>query len=208
MLNQLTLVTDGLSPTELADIVRGRVSNGVTDKCPGVTPNTESVLYCMTDADILELEECLLDDRFVISYQKEGDAVYTPVDSGLSGGEQTLALISVAMVPKGLPLIIDQPEDELGPGLITHELVEQIRKVKLERQLIFVTHVPNIPVLADSEQVLYIEQKISESGKKSGLRCCGSLEDVDIVGHLLELDGGNIAFEKRSQRYSRVTKPK
>ncbi|MDV2990007.1 MAG: AAA family ATPase [Dehalogenimonas sp.] len=206
--DQLTLVTDGLSPKELADLVRGRVSKGVTDKCVGVTPNTETVLFCMNDADILQLEECLLDDRFVISYQREGDTEYTPVDSGLSGGEQALALISVAMVPKGLPLIIDQPEDELGPGLITHELVEQIRKVKSERQLIFVTHVPNIPVLADSEQVLYMEQKIRESQKKSEKGCCGSLEDVDIVEHLLELDGGNIAFEKRSQRYSRVTKTK
>ena len=62
------------------------------------------------------------------------------------------------------------------------------------------THVPNIPVLADSEQVLYMEQKINESGKKSGLGCYGSLEDGDIVEHLLELDGGNIAFEKRSRK--------
>ncbi|QNT76554.2 AAA family ATPase [Dehalogenimonas etheniformans] len=206
--DQLALVTDGASPNELADIVKGHVSKGITDKCSGVTPNTESVLFCMTDSDVLELQECPLDDRFVISYQREGDTDYTPVDSGLSGGEQTLALISVAMVPKGLPLIIDQPEDELGPGLITHELVEQIRKVKSERQLIFVTHVPNIPVLADSELVLCVEQKIGANGKKSKLKCFGSLEDADVVGQLLELDGGNIAFEKRSQRYSRATKSK
>lgn len=157
-------------------------------------------------SDIHKLEQCILDDKFVISYKKEGDDEFTPIETGLSGGEQALALISVAMIPKELPLIIDQPEDELGPALITSELVEQIRNVKQERQMIFVTHIPNIPVLADSEQIIYVEQVIekynTETKKQSKVNCDGSLDCTKIVGHLLELDGGSVAFKKRRERYS------
>ncbi len=133
---------------------------------------------------------------------------FTAVTSGLSGGEQALALISVAMIPKELPLIIDQPEDELGPALITGELVEQIRKVKMQRQLIFVTHVANIPVLGDSEQILHVVQQVREGEKRSSIDCHGSLEDSNVIQGLLELDGGKVAFEKRKARYTAVAKAK
>jgi len=105
-----------------------------------------------------------------------------------------------------MPLLIDQPEDELGPSLITDELVNQIRNVKLKRQLIFVTHVANIPVLGDSEQIIYVKQIINENGKSSRIDCSGSLEQTKIVKKLLELDGGEDAFIKRQNRYSCVIK--
>ena len=205
---QLGQITENVSPAQLIEIIKNNNSTELTRVCPDVTVNTARVVLSMGEADVYELEECLLNDKFVISYKRHGENEFTPVESGLSGGEQALALISVAMVPKPLPLIIDQPEDELGPALITHELVEQIREVKSKRQLLFVTHVPNIPVLADSEQVIYIKQKIEETKKTSELECCGSLDEIGIVEHILELDGGGVAFEKRSQRYSRIIKLK
>ena len=199
-------IIENVHPNQLIEIIQKRDMDGLTRMCPDITQHTAGIILSMGEGDIYELEECLLEDKFVISYKRYGEAEFTPVESGLSGGEQALALISVAMVPKPLPLIIDQPEDELGPALITHELVEQIREVKSKRQLIFVTHVPNIPVLADSEQVVYIKQEVAETVKKSKLDCCGSLDELEIVKRLLELDGGDVAFEKRSQRYSRVIK--
>jgi predicted ATPase len=159
----------------------------------------------MGQGDIHKLETCLLDDIFEIRLKKEGDSLFTPIDRGLSGGEQALALISVAMLPKDRPLIVDQPEDELGPALITGDLVEQIRRVKPRRQMIFVTHIPNIPVLADSEQIIYVEQKIiSDDEKHTKVRNCGSLDNLGIIKRLLELDGGKAAFDKRQKRYLRV----
>lgn len=201
---QLSAIAANVSPSQLAQIARGGDANKLIQLAPEVTPNTAKIILSMGQADLHKIEECALDDKFVISYQKYGEPGFTPIDSGLSGGEQALALISVAMVPKQLPLVIDQPEDELGPALITHELVEQIRHVKSTRQLIFVTHVPNIPVLADSEQVIYVEQEFTEGGKFSIVKCNGSLDQRDVVVHLLELDGGDIAFRKRSERYSAV----
>ena len=92
----------------------------------------------------------------------------------------------------------------LGPALLTGELVSQIRKVKPRRQLIFVTHIPNIPVLADSEQIIYVEHKITSDGKKIEMVTCGSLDSLDLVERLLELDGAQSAFDKRRKRYERV----
>jgi hypothetical protein len=201
---QLAAIAASTTPSQLLDLVKEGNASHLTDSASGVTPHTARIVLGMGQADTHKLEQCVLGDKFVIGYKKHGDTQFTPIDSGLSGGEQALALISVAMVPKQLPLAIDQPEDELGPALITHELVEQIRRVKSERQLIFVTHVPNIPILADSEQVVYIEQTFTSAGKASEIECCGSLDQLDIVKHLLELDGGDIAFRKRSERYSAV----
>jgi hypothetical protein len=203
---QLSLIAEKVTPAKLIEIVRNGDANALTVVADGVSLNTARILLGMGEADIHRLELCELDDRFVIGYRKFGETGFTPVDGGLSGGEQALALISVAMVPKELPLLIDQPEDELGPALITGGLVDQIRRVKPVRQMIFVTHVPNIPILADSEQIVYVQQKVENDTKRSWLRHCGCLDNEDIVRDLLEIDGGDVAFQKRSERYASLTK--
>jgi hypothetical protein len=201
---QIDSIITNITPKQLIDIIKEGNTDRLLRMSPDLTSNTARILLSMGQKDIHKLEQCVLGDKFVISYKKDGETNYTPIDSGLSGGEQALALISVAMIPKQVPLVIDQPEDELGPALITHELVEQIRNVKSERQMIFVTHVPNIPVLADSEQVIYIQQVFANDKKTSIIKCSGSLDQQDIIVHLLELDGGDIAFQKRNERYLAV----
>lgn len=190
----------------LLDLVHGGDVKQFTSLVPGLSANTARLLMGMGLADQLTLEQCNVDDGLEISYRKGGEVDFTPIDRGLSGGEQALALISVAMVPKDMPLIIDQPEDELGPALITKDLVDQIRNVKNNRQLIFVTHVPNIPVLADSEQIIYIAQEIQDNVKRTKVLHQGSLDNHHIVSRLLELDGGEVAFFKRSERYTPIVK--
>ncbi len=202
---QLAKITDEILPDQLVEIIRGNDANKLIEAA-GVTDNTARIIMSMSESDIQRLETCVVYDTFRVLYQKEGEDTFTPIDAGLSGGEQALALISVAMIPKAFPLVIDQPEDELGPSLITNELVEQIRNVKNSRQLIFVTHVANIPVLGDSEQIAYIKQSIEDGEKSSSIECNGSLEHKPIIEKLLELDGGEIAFQKRKERYSTVMK--
>jgi hypothetical protein len=202
---QLDLIAEFITPEKLIEIVKSNDANRLIELVPSVTENTARILLGMGLADIHKLETCILQDRFLIKLLREGETTYTPIDAGLSGGEQALALISVAMIEKDMPLVIDQPEDELGPALITKELVDQIRAVKPKRQLLFVTHIANIPVLADSEQVLYLQQETNLTGNKiSVIKHIGSLDKRDIVSCLLELDGGKVAFQKRSERYSCV----
>lgn len=203
--NQLDLISENITPDQLIQIVKDcDITKLVTEA--HITENTARVLIGMGESDIHGLEITKLHDKFVIKYKKEGDSIFTPIDSGLSGGEQALALLSVALVQKEFPLLIDQPEDELGTALITKNLVEQIRNVKHNRQLILITHIANIPVLADSENVIYVQQNIEGVKRTIIIKCTGSLENKEIIEHLLELDGGKYAFRKRNERYSIVLK--
>jgi AAA domain len=198
---QLDLIVEGIAPQELVRLIVARDIDTLMHYC-GITENTAKILLGMGKRDLHLLETTLVDDMFIIKYQREGENEYVPIDSGLSGGEQALALVSVAMIPKELPLVIDQPEDELGSSLITSRLVEQIRGTKLQRQLIFVTHIANIPVLSDSEQVIYMHHTYQNGSHSAAVKHQGSLDNMDIIECLLELDGGRLAFKKRSERYS------
>ena len=201
---QLGIIASTLAPSAFKEVIINGDANRLVEAAQGITENTARVLLGMGLKHQQALEICILGDRLLISYKKEGEDTFTPIDGGLSGGEQALALISVAMVPKEFPLMIDQPEDELGPALITVDLVEQIRQVKAHRQLIFVTHVPNIPILGDSEQIICIKQEIEDDKKKCQVDASGSLDSNNVVERLLELDGGQLAFQKRRERYSLI----
>jgi predicted ATPase len=52
------------------------------------------------------------------------------------------------------PLVIDQPDDNLDNLSVYPSLVEYFRKRKKTRQIIIITHNPNLVVNTDAEQVI------------------------------------------------------
>ena len=67
---------------------------------------------------------------------------------------------------------------------------------KARRQLIFVTHNPNIPVLGDAERVLVLES----NGTAARLARAGTVDECkEAIVTLLE--GGEEAFRQRINRY-------
>jgi hypothetical protein len=62
------------------------------------------------------------------------------------------AVVGVAVSSSGSnrPLIIDQPEDNLDGEFIYSTLVPVLRRAKERRQVIIVTHNPNVAVLSDA----------------------------------------------------------
>jgi hypothetical protein len=94
-------------------------------------------------------------------------------------------------------LIIDQPEDDLDNSFIFSSLVKAIRHLKTKRQLIFVTHNANIPVLGDAERVIVMSMRTPSRANPPAV---GEVEERkhDIL-HLLE--GGAQAFREREARY-------
>jgi len=71
-----------------------------------------------------------------------------------------------------------------------------IAEVKHRRQLIFVTHNPNIPVLGDAERVFVTES----DGQHGRLRAWGDVEKVKFEIEQI-LEGGAEAFLERKRRY-------
>lgn len=121
--------------------------------------------------------------------------------SNLSPGERGLVLLIFYLLldKENCPLIIDQPEDNLDNQSIFKKLVKYIIKAKGQRQIIIVTHNPNIAVACDSEQIIY------SSMDKEGLQISytnDSMESTIMKNYIVDvLEGTMPAFEKRSQKY-------
>ncbi|MFD1805310.1 TrlF family AAA-like ATPase [Pasteurella oralis] len=117
------------------------------------------------------------------------------------------------------PIIIDQPEDDLDNRAIYSELVSYLKAKKSERQIILVTHNPNVVINADSELVIVANQHGSKSFNTNGKKfeyISGSIESIkaekestltlakkSIREHICEiLEGGEQAFKLRERKYS------
>ncbi|NQU20409.1 MAG: hypothetical protein HQ567_03935, partial [Candidatus Nealsonbacteria bacterium] len=115
----------------------------------------------------------------------------------LSTGQKCTAILPILLMDSQNPLLVDQPEDNLDNGFIYGTIVDNVCRIKAQRQLIFVTHNPNIPVLGDAERVFVLKsdgrcgQKIKEGSVD---RC------KDQIVALLE--GGEEAFKQRKERYA------
>ena len=73
----------------------------------------------------------------------------------LSDGQRHTILLTIAMLAESnVPLVIDQPEDDLDNAFIFSSIVTTLRAIKKRRQVILVTHNANIAVLGDSELIL------------------------------------------------------
>lgn len=57
------------------------------------------------------------------------------------------------------PILIDQPEDDLDNRAIFGDLVTYLREKKIKRQIILVTHNPNIVVGGDAEEIIVANQQ-------------------------------------------------
>lgn len=119
----------------------------------------------------------------------------------LSPGERgTLLLIFYLVVDRSdTPIVIDQPEDNLDNHTIYALLVPCIRDAKRRRQIIMVTHSPNIAVVCDAEQV------ICASYHAEGVRLrytSGAIEAPDVNAEVLKiLEGTRPAFDNRREKY-------
>lgn len=121
----------------------------------------------------------------------------------LSPGEKgAVLLVFYLMIDKeDIPLIVDQPEDNLDNKSVFEVLTHFIRIAKKRRQIIMVTHNPNLAVGADAEQIIYTRLD-KTSGKNKFSVECGSIENVNINKRIVDiLEGTKPAFDKRKLRY-------
>lgn len=140
----------------------------------------------------------------------------------MSPGKRSFVILKLLLdfSDKKCPILIDQPEDNLDNRAIYNELVKYIREKKKERQIILVTHNPNIVVGADSEEVIVANQNGKNAPNSGGIKfqyVTGSLENsserkeesnipiLDRCGireHVCDiLEGGENAFRDRENKY-------
>jgi len=133
------------------------------------------------------------------NYQlKQGDKNLDQLSPGERGA--LLLVFYLLLDNSDIPLIIDQPEDNLDNHSVATILVPFIRKAKEKRQIIMVTHNPNLAVVSDAEQVIYVE--LDKGGHYVFSTISGSIEDKMVNKKIVDvLEGTMPAFNIRKRKY-------
>ena len=122
----------------------------------------------------------------------------------LSPGERgLLLLLFYLLVEKNDgPLIVDQPEENLDNETVHEILVPSIQLAKQRRQIIVVTHNPNLAVVADADQV--IAASIDKQNMCRVTYTSGALENPTVNQYVVRyLEGTLPAFMNRDEKYIR-----
>jgi len=183
-----------IPPDDLATIVRDSDVDSLMEHLGVERDRAMKFLAQLRDHRMLnEIETVELHDRPTIEL-KDGDRYKD--STTLSTGQKCTAILPILLLENEAPLLIDQPEDNLDNAFVYDTIVQSVLEVKPKRQLIFVTHNPNIPVLGEAERVLVMES----DGASATVSAAGTVDEVrDHVERILE--GGREAFMRRMQRY-------
>lgn len=115
-----------------------------------------------------------------------------------SAGQKAATVLAFLLSYGDDPIILDQPEDDLDNQLVYELIVKKIKESKNKRQILIITHNPNIVVNGDSELVISLSQ---QSGTTDFLSL-GGLQEREVRKTICDImEGGKDAF---SQRYRRI----
>ncbi|MFN6401706.1 MAG: hypothetical protein ACK449_17590 [Planctomycetota bacterium] len=188
-------IVDAFVPWDLVVALRRRDSGVLIERAELNPDQAEKVVTAMANSSVLfELETVELMDLPTIEL-KDGETYKESLS--LSTGQKCTTVLPLLLLESANPLLVDQPEDNLDNRFISEAVVEAILKMKSRRQMIFVTHNPNIPVLGDAERVFVLDSDGATARKSNE----GTVDECkrEIV-NLLE--GGENAFKVRKCRYA------
>ncbi|PIY72613.1 hypothetical protein COY87_00050 [Candidatus Roizmanbacteria bacterium CG_4_10_14_0_8_um_filter_33_9] len=165
---------------------------------------------------VLKLFEDYFDVDFYITYK--GDPL-----NMMSPGKKSLVLLKllIYLSREDYPILLDQPEGDLDNRSVYLDLVKFIKEKKKSRQIIIITHNPNLVVGADAEDIIVGNQRGQDTTKENKKfqfeYVSGALEksfkldkkkepfilyQQGIREHVCDiLEGGEEAFEKRELKY-------
>lgn len=132
--------------------------------------------------------------RYSLTFDQQEISQLSPGERGL------LLLVFYLLVDKDdIPIIIDQPEENLDNQTIFKVLVKCIKAAKQRRQVIMVTHNPNLAVVCDAEQIICATcDKVTNTFNYVS----GGIESPVIKATVVEiLEGTEPAFKNRKQKY-------
>jgi energy-coupling factor transporter ATP-binding protein EcfA2 len=141
------------------------------------------------------------EDALRVEYSPKGDGKGFRSIGQASPGQRAAAMLAFLLAHGAEPIILDQPEDDLDNHLIYDLVVRQIRANKLRRQIIVVTHNPNIVVNGDAEMLHALD-----SSGQCFVKQAGSLQDKAMRDEVCNvMEGGHEAFERRYRRLGQET---
>lgn len=135
-----------------------------------------------------------LEPRYSLTFDGQEISQLSPGERGL------LLLVFYLLVDKDdIPIIIDQPEENLDNQTIYKVLVKCIKAAKQRRQVIMVTHNPNLAVVCDAEQIICAT---CDKATNTFNYVSGGIESPEIKAIVVEiLEGTEPAFKNRKHKY-------
>lgn len=136
-----------------------------------------------------------LEPRYSLLFQD------TQIEQLSPGQRGALLLIFYLLVDKGkTPIILDQPEENLDNETVFRLLVPVLSEAKKQRQIIMVTHNPNLAVVCDAEQIIHA--RFDRASDSTIAYSSGSIENTGVNDAVVTvLEGTKPAFENRSGKY-------
>lgn len=139
----------------------------------------------------------IADDDLAVSYRPEKSKKYIPL-SNASAGQKTTAILTFLLAYGQVPLLLDQPEDDLDNRLVYDLIVTKLKETKEKRQIIVVTHNANIPVNGDAEYIIAMDSETDKIRTKMD----GTMDDAAISKEICDvMEGTKYAFEMRAKKY-------
>jgi len=211
LLKKSELFAENITPIEFAQAVRkGNLDfmKSIQDENGRVYTDEEIsslLIKAIDNFNYEDFESLVFDDKpsiiitkTVSSISGGSQTVHRPLNQ-LSLGQQQSILLAILLQSKSkVPLLIDQPEDNLDSEFIYKSIVANLRKIKEYRQVIIVTHNPNIAVLGDAELII----PLKSTSIKSLVMERGSIDNEGTRKLCCEiLEGGKQAFKRRKEIY-------
>jgi ABC-type lipoprotein export system ATPase subunit/histidinol phosphatase-like PHP family hydrolase len=206
-----SLIASFISPLDFCE----RVKKGDLKKLNEITDEDSRRIF--SDADIALILLKARDNEFfekleVLNFDDRPELLITKVTESngkkvrhtrsiaqLSLGQQQSILLAILIQSESnVPLLIDQPEDNLDSEFIYKTIVANLRKIKEKRQVIIVTHNSNIAVLGDAELVI----PLRSTSTKTRIVERGSIDKKQVRELCCDiLEGGKQAFLNRQRVY-------
>ena len=196
-------------PTDAAAMIEDRLDswverfeNAAAGHGPfGATFNNYLLRECAKHPELLDrLVVFAPEDALAVEYSPKGDGTnFRPINQA-SAGQQAAAMLAFLLAHGTEPIVLDQPEDDLDNHLIYDLVVRQIRENKMRRQLVVVTHNPNIVVNGDAEMLHTFDFRHGQCRVIER----GSLQQTSMRDEVCRvMEGGQEAFERRYLRLGR-----
>ena len=140
------------------------------------------------------------EDGLDVEYSRRGDGTDLHPIGQASAGQRSAAMLAFLLAHGEEPLVLDQPEDDLDNHLIYDLVVRQIKENKARRQIIVVTHNPNVVVNGDAEMLHVLDFRWGQCVVDKS----GSLQDHELREEVCRVvEGGREAFARRYRRLGR-----
>jgi hypothetical protein len=183
----------------LAAVEAGDVAaiEAVDDFGGGKTARATKILGALAASPRLhELETTRLGDVARIDMRIGGE--HQALDE-VSLGQRCTGVLGLVLLHSTATLLVDQPEDHLDNAYVYARLIPTLRERSRERQILMVTHNPNLLVLSEPERIFAFE------GTRRAARLAGA-GGVDEMRELVErcVEGGREAFVKRAEVYGHL----